>query len=156
MFDCLLQEDLLLRLVAAFELGALEEGLSEFVDDFVIFAEIEAALIQFRIAILEDAAKFGDGFIQIAILLIHESVEPGNGPARRGRIGSGCALQGADGVIEPAFLEVDTREVERPVRTTQLLNNGESVGCLNELTFFAAFVSLQKEADAIVVPALPD
>ena len=46
--------------LAALHLGALEIGLAQFVDHFVILAEIKLALVKFGIAVFEDAAKFGD------------------------------------------------------------------------------------------------
>src|SRR5688572_11196203 len=44
--------------LAALEFGPFEKRLAKLVDDFIVLAEIEAALIQLGIAILEDAAKF--------------------------------------------------------------------------------------------------
>src|SRR5438105_15517262 len=63
LFGGLRKKLLLRRFVAALEFGAFKKRLAEFIDDFVIFAEIEISLVQFRIAVFENAAKFGNGFV---------------------------------------------------------------------------------------------
>src|SRR6187399_503763 len=107
LFDGLVEEFIVagLRRRAALELGAFEQGLAELVDYFVVLAEIESAFVQFGIAILEDAAKLGNGLVEEAVLFVHKTVEPRHGPARSRRLGFGGALQRSDGVIEAAFLE---------------------------------------------------
>src|ERR1041385_5979741 len=61
-------------LVSAFDLGALEQRLAEFVDDDVVLAEIEAAPVQFRVSVLEDAAELSDGLVEVTVLFVDQSV----------------------------------------------------------------------------------
>jgi hypothetical protein len=61
-----------------------------------------------------------------------------------------------DRVVQAAFLEIDAREVERPVGALQLLHFSEGLRGLNQLAFLAALIPFQKEPDAVIVPALPE
>src|SRR5437660_11200742 len=72
-FGSLRKKLLLLRFVAAFEFGPFKERLAEFVDDFVILAEIKIALVKFCISIFQNAPELRDCFVQIRVVLVHEA-----------------------------------------------------------------------------------
>jgi len=152
----LIEKLLLKGLVAAFDLRTFKQGLAELIDHFIIFAEIEPALFKLRIPVFEDTAKFGDRLVKIAVLFVHQSVQPGHGPARRGGIERGGALQRADRVLEPAFFEIDAGEIERTIGASELFHGGKGLPGLDQLTFFAASVTLEKQTDAVIVPTLPE
>ena len=150
-----IQEFLLPFRMAALHLGALEIGLAEFVDDLVILAEVETALVEFGITVFQDAAELGDGLVEKTVLLVHQSVEPGDGPPGRGRVELGGALQRGHGVVQPAFLEINPRQIHRAVGVAEFLDVLEGFGRLDQLAFFGPDAALQQEADAVIVPALP-
>src|SRR5258706_6675465 len=132
--------------LASFQLGPLEKSLAEFVDDLVILAKVKATLVELRVTIFEDAAEFRDGLVEESILLVHASVEPGDGPTRSGRIGvGGGALQRHDGVLKPPFSFVNPREIDWTLGSAQLLHFGEGLGGLDELALLTSFVRALKE-----------
>src|SRR5439155_942903 len=97
----------------------LEVSLTEFVDDFVVLAEIETALMEFGIAVFQNTAKFLDGFVQKTVLLVYQAVEPGDRPARRRRIAPRRALQRRDSIVDPTLLEIDAGQIDRAVGATE-------------------------------------
>src|SRR5258708_39377672 len=96
-----------------FHFGALEVSLPKLIDDFIIFAEVESALIQFGVAVFQNAAKLVDRLVEEAILLINQPIQPGYGPVWRRWIAFYRAFQRLDRVIPAAFLEIDTSEIHR-------------------------------------------
>src|SRR6185369_14331991 len=56
--------------IGAFHFRALHVSLPQFIDHLVILAEIKSAPIEFGVAVLENAAELGNGFVQKSILLI--------------------------------------------------------------------------------------
>lgn len=153
--DGFLESGVLLCGLESIHLGAFEEGLSEFIEDDDIEAEVELALLEFGVGVLDDGFEFLDGLVEVAILFIGETVEPGDGPAGCWGIEAGGALEGGYSVIEPAFLEVDAGEVKGAVSAAEFFDFEEGLFGLAELAFIAAFFSFEQEADAVVIPAFP-
>ena len=80
---------------------------------------------------------------------VSQATVHGAAPAARG------AAQRLRGVVEPAFLVVDARQVERALGPAQPLDLGERRLGLAQLALLAAGVAFEQQADAVVVPALP-
>src|SRR5260370_17751462 len=115
-----------------FNFGALEVSLLKLIDDFIMFAEVESALIQFGVAVFQNAAKLGDRLVEEAILFINQPIEPSYGPVGRRWIAFSRAFQRLDSVIQAAFLEIDTSEIHRAVSTSHFLH---FIDRLNGLTY---------------------
>ena len=140
---------------AAFALGALEQGQTEFVVQPHIAAEVEAAAPHLLAVGLQDRAEVGDCLVHRAVLQVDQSREPGHGPARRRRLEGSRPLQRRDRVVSHrALRQVDAGEVERSVGAPQFLDPRERLDRLPQ--FAAAGAALAQQADAVVVPALPE
>src|SRR3954467_15212990 len=107
--------------------------------------------------VLQDAAKFSDGFIKVTILFIHQAIEPGDRPSWRRRRRVGGPLQSRDRLVQASFLEIDASEVEWAVRAAHLLDGLECLRRLNQFALFApAVATFEEQSDAIIIPSLPD
>ena len=80
---------------------------------------------------------------------------PLNQATVHGAAPAACARRSAcDRVVEPAFLVIHARQVQRPFGPAQPLHFEEGGLGLPQLALFAAGVAFEQQADAVVVPAL--
>src|ERR1041385_352740 len=98
LLDGLQQKLLLSPGIGPLHFRPFEISLAQFVDDLVVLAEIKTALVELRIVVFQDAAEFADGLVEKSVLLVYQAVDPGNRPARGGRIEFRGALKRGDGI----------------------------------------------------------
>ena len=97
---------------AAQLLGAFEQRLAERVQHAVVAAEVEAARAGLGKAVVDDAAEVVDSGLELPVLPVDESAQPGDGPGRDGEFVIGRAPQRGRGLLEASLPEVDAREVD--------------------------------------------
>jgi hypothetical protein len=105
--------------------------------------------------VFENAAELGNRFVQKTVLFVHQSVEPGNGPRWCGCLELERALERFDGVVQPAFLEINAGQIQRTIGAPKFFDLFKGLSRLDQLAFLTAFVAFEKQADTIVIPPLP-
>src|ERR1043166_1083048 len=146
----------LLRLhITVLHLRPFNVRLAKFVDHLVILAEIESSPIEFGITILENTAKFGDGVVKKPVLLVYQAIEPRDRPARRRRIAFCSKLKSGHCILQAAFFEINSPQINWSRGTSQLLHLLARLLRLNEFTLLGPPISFEKETNPIIVPTLP-
>jgi len=144
-----------MRRVVPLHFGAFVICLAQFVDHFVVLAEIEAAPLELGIAIFKDAAKFADRFVEKTVLLVYKPIEPRDGPPWRGWLELRRPLQRLNRLFQPPFLQINARQIYSPIGAAKIFDVFEGLRRLNQLALLRRHITFKQQADAVIIPALP-